>query len=368
VSGREQGHAASHPVARPTARHAAVPAADTPARLREALAGVRALLLDMDGVVVARGKPLPGAGEAVAALVARGIPFRFLTNSSLYSRESLSRRLTGAGIRVAAPDIVTALTASATLTAGRWPGRALYVLGAPDALVEFEGQRLLSDEEAADAARERTSGLPAADAARGGTGGVPGADATREGTRGLPVAAVIVGDAGPGFTFARLNTAFRLVRGGARLVAVHRNRWWLTPEGETLDSGAFVRAIEYAAGRRALLVGKPAPSFFEAALASLGAPSSGTPGSSEARPENPPGMPDRRAVLMVGDDLQSDVAAARRVGLRAAFVLSGRHGPADLAAARRRSGVGPDGRGRSDDGRLPDAVAPSLAEIVAALD
>jgi len=288
--------------------------ADPPDRLRASLRGVRAFLLDMDGVVVLRGAPLPGAGTAIASLAARGIPFRFLTNSSLYSREALARRLSGAGIPVGAADIVTALSASAALAARRWPEGALYVLGAPEALVEFAGQRLLSDDEASEAARE--------------------------GSQAGEVAAVIVADAGSGFTFERLNTAFRLVRGGARLVAVHRNRWWLTREGATLDSGAFVRAIEYASGRRALLVGKPADSFFRTALATVGVP----------------GELGLRDVMMVGDDLQSDIAAARRAGMRAAFVLSGKHGASDLAAARRRGGL------------LPDLVAPSLSEIVAALD
>ncbi len=290
---------------------AAADVADPPERRRAAVTGVRALLLDMDGVVVLKGAPLPGAAEAVGELARRRTPFRVLTNSSLWSRDSLSGLLSRAGIEIAPAALVTALSASAALTRRRWPGRPLYVLAAPDALREFDGQRLLSDEEAA---------------------------------AGGPAAAVVVGDAGAGFTWARLNAAFRLVRGGARLVAMHRNPWWLTPEGVTLDSGAFVRALEFATGRRALLVGKPAGAFFEAACESLGV----TAASRD---------PGRDAVLMVGDDLQSDVAGAKRVGLRAAFVLSGKHGPADLAAAR--------ARGTS---WLPDVVAPSLADVVAALD
>jgi HAD superfamily hydrolase (TIGR01458 family) len=291
------------------ARGSAPDLGDPPAQLKARLAGVRALLLDMDGVVVLRGSPLPGAAEAVNALVARGIPFRFLTNSSIWSRDTLARKLTASGIAVGPSEIVTALSASAALAARRWPGEPLYVLAAPDALREFEGQRLLSHEEAA-----------APDAR---------------------VAAVIVGDAGEGFTYARLNTAFRLVLRGARLVDMHRNRWWLTPEGITLDSGAFVRALEFAAGRRALLVGKPSPAFFAAALDSLAA-------DRELA---------RSAVLMVGDDLQSDIAGAKQSGLRAAFVLTGKHGPLELAAARRRGGTA-----------VPDLVAAALSAVVAALD
>ncbi len=276
------------------------------------LTGVRALLLDLDGVLVLKGEPLPGAAEAVRVLLRRGIPFRVLTNSSLWARDTLAGRLAAAGLPIEPGSLVTALSASADLAARRWSGRPVYVLSSRDALREFEGQRLLDDEAAL------------ADAAS--------------------AAAVIVGDAGPAFTWPRLNAAFRLVLGGARLVAMHRNRWWLTPDGVTIDSGAFVRALEFATGRRALLVGKPAPGIFDAAYASLGRPGAG------------PDLP-RQAVLMVGDDLRSDVAGARRSGLRAAFVLSGKQGPADLAAARRRH-----------PGDLPDVVAPSLFDLVRALD
>src|SRR6478735_10822819 len=65
----------------------------------------------------------------------------------------------------------------------------------------------------------------------------------------------------------------------------------------------------------------------------------------------------RDEIAMVGDDVRSDVRAAQRAGLRGVFVLSGKHGPADVEAAARERG-----------GRRPDAIAASLAEVVAALD
>jgi ribonucleotide monophosphatase NagD (HAD superfamily) len=51
------------------------------------------------------------------------------------------------------------------------------------------------------------------------------------------------------------------------------------------------------------------------------------------------------------------VRAAQRAGLRGILVLSGKHGEADVEAAARERG-----------GRRPDAIASSLAEVVAALD
>ena len=60
---------------------------------------------------------------------------------------------------------------------------------------------------------------------------------------------------------------------------------------------------------------------------------------------------------MVGDDVRSDVRAGQRSGLRGIFVLTGKHALADADIAATERG-----------GRRPDAVAASLADVVAALD
>lgn len=154
---------------------------------------------------------------------------------------------------------------------------------------------------------------------------------------------MIIGDSPEEATFDNLDRAFRLVRAGAVLVGMHRNPWWLTADGPTLDSGAFVVGLEFAAEVRARIVGKPAPSFFSLAVADL-------------RREVGRDLP-RAAVAMVGDDVRTDIRAAQRAGLRGIFVTSGKHGPADVETAAAERG-----------GRQPDAIAPSLVEVIAALD
>ncbi|HEX8939063.1 MAG TPA: HAD-IIA family hydrolase [Candidatus Limnocylindrales bacterium] len=279
--------------------------ADPPATLRARLAGVRGLLLDLDGVLVLKERAIPGALAAMARLDAAAIPYRIVTNTSLVSRTTLAAQLAAGGFHVPSERLLTAVSATAAWTARHFAERPLYVLAAPDARTEFGGQHLLSHEEAA----------------------APGAD----------VAAVVVSDAAEEFTPANVGTAFRLVFAGAPLVAVHRNKWWHTPAGPTLDAGAWVKGLEYASGRRARIIGKPAAAFFGEAVRALGLP--------------------RAALAMVGDDVWNDCLAAQRGGLRGVLVLTGKHGEAELrqAAAGR-----PPAR--------PDAVAPSLAEVVAALD
>jgi ribonucleotide monophosphatase NagD (HAD superfamily) len=189
------------------------------------------------------------------------------------------------------------------------------VITSDDARVEFEGVNVVDG--------------PAADAAPG------------------EVAAVILGDSPDQLTKANLDRAFRLVRGGAALIGMHRNAWWLTPEGPTLDAGAFLVGLEYATERRARIVGKPSVESFRLGFERLAA---------EARTRGEPRLL-RREVAMVGDDVRSDVGGAQRAGLRGIFVRTGKHGDAELAAAgsRARGAVRPDG------------VAPSIAEVVAAL-
>jgi HAD superfamily hydrolase (TIGR01458 family) len=278
--------------------------------LAATLQGARALLLDLDGVILLAGKPIPGSPEAIAALERRGIPYRIVTNTSAISRTAMARWAASIGAPVPAERFQSALSASAAWTRRSFPGAPLYVLASDDAKTEFAGQRLLSHDEADRA--------------------------------GATAAAVIVGDSPEEATFDNLNRAFRLVKRGARLVGMHRNPWWLTPAGPTLDSGAYVAGLEFAAETRATIVGKPSPTFFSMAVADLRR----SVGRDLARHE----------ISMVGDDVRTDVRAAQGAGLRGVFVESGKHGPADLEAAARERG-----------GRRPDATAPDLATVVAAL-
>lgn len=285
------------------------------ATLRNALQGVRGLLLDLDGVIVAAGEPIPGAPEALTELERKGMPFRIVTNTSMVSRQTLSDWSARLGARVPAERFHSALSVSAAWTADRLAGQPLYVLASEDARQEFAGQRLLSHAEAA----------------------APGARA----------AAVIVGDSPEEATWENLNRAFRLIRNGAQLIGMHKNRWWLTPDGPTLDSGAFVAGLEFAAGVRARIVGKPSPAFFRVAVADLAAEVRRNGGRALRRTE----------LAMVGDDVWTDALAARRAGLRGFVVLTGKHGRDELDRAA----------GMARGGGRPDGVAASLAELVAAL-
>jgi phospholysine phosphohistidine inorganic pyrophosphate phosphatase len=238
------------------------------ADLHPALADVHGLLLDLDGTLYQSGAPLPGAVATVRALERAGVPLRFVTNTTSKSRASVAEKLVAMGFRVDEAAIFSPPHAAGELLRAR--GVSVHLL-------------------VPDATRPDFDGIPE--------------DATQPD-------AVVIGDLGTDWTFERLNRAFRLVHGGADLVALGRTRYWQTDAGLQLDVGPFVAALEYATGREALVIGKPEPQFFLDAVAELG-----------LAPE---------AVALVGDDAETDVRAAQRAGLTGVLVRTGKFREADL--------------------------------------
>ena len=98
-----------------------------------------------------------------------------------------------------------------------------------------------------------------------------------------------------------LRNAVQAVLRGADLLATARDPTYPQPDGHWPGTGAVLAAVEYATASRAVLVGKPEPQLFLTALDRLG---------------------DGRT-LVVGDRVDSDLAAAAAAGIDAAYVLSG---------------------------------------------
>jgi HAD superfamily hydrolase (TIGR01458 family) len=253
-----------------------------------------AILLDIDGVLHVSGEPIPGAPEAVRALRRDGHRLRFVTNNTTRPRARLAAELQAIGIELDEEEVSTT-----PLAAGRL----------------LEGLRVLALTMSAvheDLARHVTLVEENAEAVL-----VGGADETDE------TAEV--------FAYGNLNRAFAELSGGARLVCLHKNRWWQTSAGPLLDAGAFVAGLEYAADTPAEIVGKPTAAYFDGALAALEA--------------------ERADAIMVGDDLEADIGGAKRIGMRGILVRTGKFRQAALLEADPQ----------------PDAVIDSIADLPAHL-
>ncbi|MCI5073464.1 TIGR01458 family HAD-type hydrolase [Oricola sp.] len=225
---------------------------------------ISGFLIDLGGVVYQGDHLIEGSAQAIEALRAGGIRFRFLTNTTSAPRRSIVAKLAAMGMDIEPQHVFTPAMAARHLITAR--GLKPHFLVAPALMEDF-------------------ADLPAGDRP-----------------------AVVLGDAGDDFTYAALNAAFRLLEDGADFIALAKNRKFAGPDGKPcLDTGAFVAALEYASGREAEVIGKPAPDFFHAACADMGL--------------------DAAETAMIGDDAEFDASAAVACGLTGVLVHTGKWAP-----------------------------------------
>lgn len=224
---------------------------------------VRAVLFDLDGTLTIDGRPLPGAAATLHSLRERGIAFRICSNTTTRSQRSMAQLLSAAGLPVD-PDQVFSAPGAAREYLRRRSAKSCWLLLTEDTLADFsEFNRDTDNPEL-----------------------------------------ILIGDIGERWDYSLMNRLFQLVRNGAEIVALHKGKSWLTGGQVKLDIGAFITGIEYATGKPAVIIGKPSRDFYLMALSSLNLRSS--------------------EVIMVGDDLDNDVAGAQAVGLQAVLVRSGK--------------------------------------------
>lgn len=227
----------------------------------------------MDGVVYNSETLIPGATETLAWVRERGIPHMFVTNTTSRGRSVLVEKLAKFGIPATENDILTPCVAAREFMGQTGPV-ALFVPEKSHG--EFAGMELLPV--------DRESGAKW----------------------------VVVGDLGEGWSFQVLNRAFRLLQSTpeAQLIALGLTRFWQGGDGLRLDTAPYVAALECATGKQAVVMGKPAAAFFDAAVRRLGVV--------------------KEDVLMIGDDIRVDVGGAQQAGLRAALVRTGKYRSGDL--------------------------------------
>ena len=73
------------------------------------MSDIRGLLIDLDGVIFNDSVPIEGAAESVTWLQKQDIPIRFLTNTTMKSRETLKTKLSSFNINVDPMHIFSAV-------------------------------------------------------------------------------------------------------------------------------------------------------------------------------------------------------------------------------------------------------------------
>lgn len=247
---------------------------------------IHGVLFDLDGVLYVDSQPIPGAVEAVAKIKASGVSCRFVTNTSTLSLAALERKIIALGFPVERSEILSA--PQAVLRHLQTTGMRAHLLLEDDVRADFAGVPQASMEDAD---------------------------------------ALVLGDTGAVWTHDCLDRMFNAIMRGAQLIAVHKNRFWQTGGGLRMDIGGLVAALEYCAGVRALVMGKPSADFFAVALWDMGLP------------------PQRTAI--VGDDIEADIGGGQSAGLYGILVRTGKFRPSQLETGSVR----------------PDRIIDSIADL-----
>jgi HAD superfamily hydrolase (TIGR01458 family) len=230
----------------------------------------RGLLIDIDGTVFEAENLVPGVPEALAFLRTRNVPYRLVTNTTSKPRSAILSKMRSLGLDIPPEFIITA-----------------PVVGR-----EYLLQRGL------------THCYPLLK------------ESVREDLRGIEFVerspeAVLVGDLGDELSYKALNCGFRfLLDQKVAFITLAQNRYFQGSDGLCMDVGATVAALEYAAARTAVLIGKPAREFFLVACQSMG-----------IAPED---------TIVIGDDLEADIGGALAAGCAGVLVRTGKFRPEQL--------------------------------------
>ncbi|XP_014287733.1 haloacid dehalogenase-like hydrolase domain-containing protein 2 [Halyomorpha halys] len=221
---------------------------------------LKSVLIDLSGTLHIENEVTPNAIEALNRLRSTNLKIKFVTNTTKESRRILHERLTKLGFDIKQDEIFTSLWAARDLVK-KESLRPMYFLD--------------------DAAMEDFEGFKSED----------------------NINAVVIGLAPDKFNWNNLTKAFRLLLNGAKLIAIHAARYYKSPDGLSLGPGPFVKALEYASGTEASIVGKPASNFFCAAL-------------DKVKPTE---------AVMIGDDVRDDVGGAQALGMKGYLVKTGKY-------------------------------------------
>jgi 4-nitrophenyl phosphatase len=228
--------------------------------------GIKAVFLDMDGVLWRGSEPLGDLPNIFSRFSDLNLPVVLATNNATNTVRQYIQKLDGLGVRLSDWQIATSGEAVVYHLVKKYPaGARVYIVGMPGLkeMVEKAGF-VLADSD---------------------------------------VRAVIVG-VDRDITYEKIKVANRLIRGGAEFIGTNPDVTFPTPEGLDPGAGSIIAAVTAATEQEPLFVGKPGNILMDLSLSRL---------------ENIA----KDQILMVGDRLETDIAAGQAFGARTALVLSG---------------------------------------------
>ena len=234
------------------------------------ISNIKALLIDLEGVLYSDNKLIPGSIEAVKKFKKSGLKLRFLTNTTTAPRKIIFSKLIDLGFDINEEEIFTPIIATRNYLRDN-AIKKISLFTNIEIIEEFKDYEI---------------------------------------TQKNPEV-VIMGDIYKNFNWEILDRIFKLIHiNNAALIALHQNKYCMRDNKFSLDLGPFVKAIEYASGKNSILMGKPDKNFFDLAIANLNI--------------------DKSEILMIGDDIRSDIEGSKNAKFAAIQVKTGKYNDKDL--------------------------------------
>lgn len=244
----------------------------------EPFTNIRALIIDMDGVLWHGDQPMPGLTDFFQTLRDQQIRFILATNNASLTQDQYVAKLAQMGVQVSHHEILTSSMATALyLTEHTNPAEIrVFVIGedgAKQPLID-RGFTLTGLYELNDDKDNPNMGADIV---------VCGKDST--------------------LSWDKLATATLNIRAGAKFIGTNADTTLPTERGLTHGNGAILAALQAATGVIPTIIGKPEPIIYQQALALLDI--------------------DPAQTVAIGDRLETDILGAVRTGIRSLMVLSG---------------------------------------------
>ena len=223
----------------------------------------------MDGVIWKSDAPIGDLPAIFKRIEARGLKYVFATNNGTKTPEQYVDKLAEFGLHVEPRQVVTSSLAITHMLTQNYPvGTKVFMIGEDGVYqaLQDKGFQVLDMENAQDAQ-------------------------------------VVVMGIDRAITFDKMREATLLVRRGVPFYGTNPDKTFPTPRGEIPGAGAWISVVTTATDVEPIYAGKPYPYMMQLSLEILGTK--------------------KEETLVIGDRLETDIAAGQAVGCPTALVLSG---------------------------------------------
>lgn len=237
------------------------------------LKNIDTIVFDLNGTLYERRVAIPGVNSTLRRLRDENFHLTFITNTDSKGPGAVHQMVRKMGLEIEEDEVYTPVSAAKAFMAQN-PDKSFYLLAHDAVLADLKDDY------------NRNEHNPDY---------------------------VVIGDFEDKVSYGEINKVFRMVKAGAKMLALSKTLWYIDVDGYSINTGAFVSMLETACAKEAVLLGKPSREFFALGLA-----------RTKSSPEK---------TVVIGDDISVDVLGAQQIGAFSILVKTGVYDAAKLAAS-----------------------------------